>query len=199
MRRKDETLRGTLLALARELADGEGLEAVNIRTLAQRAGVAPGTVYNYFSGKEEILLALTEGSWREALEEMEDAVPLTKDFPGQLEGVFRFLGERLRRSPGALMGSLGSAEAAGLERMEEVQKDLESSLVRRMAADPRIREDVWNESFTREGFARFLLGNLMALWRGEAPELEVFLEVVQRIIYGKEGMRNGAGHWRNDL
>ena len=48
MRRKDDTLRDTLLEYARELADSEGLEAVNIRSIAGKAGVAAGTVYNYF-------------------------------------------------------------------------------------------------------------------------------------------------------
>lgn len=60
MRKKNDTLRSTLLDAARQIADTEGLEAVNIRSLAGKAGVAAGTVYNYFSDKDEILLALTE-------------------------------------------------------------------------------------------------------------------------------------------
>ena len=31
-----------------------------MRALADRAGVATGTVYNYFANKDELLLALTE-------------------------------------------------------------------------------------------------------------------------------------------
>ena len=60
MRKKDDTLRDTLLGLAREVAEEQGPEAINIRDIARRAGVATGTVYNYFSGKDELLLALTE-------------------------------------------------------------------------------------------------------------------------------------------
>ena len=74
MRKKDDTLRGTLLDSARALADTEGIEAVNIRSLAKRAGVATGTVYNYFSDKNEILLALTEEYWKKTLPELETAV-----------------------------------------------------------------------------------------------------------------------------
>ena len=70
MRRKDDTLRETLLDLARSIADSDGIEAVNIRTIAQRAGIAIGTMYNYFSSKEQILLALTEEYWMQTLLEM---------------------------------------------------------------------------------------------------------------------------------
>ena len=74
MRKKDDTLRDTLLALARKIADEEALDAINIRFLAKKAGVATGTVYNYFTNKDEILLALTEEYWRQALLEVKTVV-----------------------------------------------------------------------------------------------------------------------------
>ena len=70
MRKKNDMLRGTLLDIARRVADTQGIDAVNIRSIAQEAGVASGTVYNYFSSKDEILLALTEVYWQQALLEM---------------------------------------------------------------------------------------------------------------------------------
>ena len=63
MRKKDDTLRDTLLDCARCVADAEGIEAVNIRSIARKAGIATGTVYNYFANKDEILLALTDRRW----------------------------------------------------------------------------------------------------------------------------------------
>ena len=71
MRKKDENLRSTLLDLSREIADTEGIGAINIRSIAQKAGVATGTVYNYFANKDEILLALTEEYWKQTLHDME--------------------------------------------------------------------------------------------------------------------------------
>ena len=84
MRKKDETLRDTLLSLARSIADTDGIDAVNIRTIAQRAGIATGTMYNYFSNKDEILLALTEEYWMQALVEMKTAIT-ADSFCQQLE------------------------------------------------------------------------------------------------------------------
>ena len=74
MRKKDDTLRDTLLELSRQIADTDGISAVNIRSIAQKAGVATGTVYNYFSGKDEILLALTEEYWKQTLYEMNNTI-----------------------------------------------------------------------------------------------------------------------------
>lgn len=182
MRRKDDTLRDTLLALARETADREGLEAVNIRALASRAGVAAGTVYNYFSSKDEILLALTEEYWRGALEEM-DAAVTAGDFCGQVREIFLFVRERLQRSAGTLMGSLDKVETAGQERMAAMKGRLERDLVRRMEGDPGIREEVWDGDFTRERFARFLMGNMTALWREKEPDVDLLLAVIRKTIY----------------
>ena len=74
MRRKNDTLQETLLDLARQVVETEGIDAINIRSLAGRAGVATGTVYNYFANKDEILLALTEEYWRQTLFEMNAAI-----------------------------------------------------------------------------------------------------------------------------
>lgn len=128
MRKKDDILRDTLLDCARCVADAEGIEAVNIRSIARKAGIATGTVYNYFANKDEILLALTEAYWKQALVELGDAIT-SDSFCGQLEEIFAFLRDRIDRSAGRLMGSLVNVEAAGLGRMESMQAALEQSLV----------------------------------------------------------------------
>lgn len=182
MRRKDITLRDTLLELCREAVDSGGSEAVSIRSLAQKAGVAPGTVYNYFSNKDDILLALTEEYWRQALEEMELALS-PGSFSKQLEEIFFFLRLRLHRSAGALMNSLGSVEAAGQARMAAMQGSLKSSLLLRLEEDPQVRRDIWSHEFTKEGFVQFLLTHMMALWRAEEADPAVFFAVVRQILY----------------
>lgn len=182
MRKKDDTLRDTLLDCARSVADSEGLGAVNIRSIARKAGIATGTVYNYFANKDEILLALTEDYWKQALVELGDAVT-SDSFCGQLEEIFLFLRDRIDRSAGRLMGSLVNVEAAGLHRMESMQTALESSLVRRMEQDGGIRGDIWDETFTRKKFARFLMMNMTMLLRARAQNMDFLMEIVKRTIY----------------
>ena len=182
MRRKDDALRDTLLHLARSIADTDGIDAINIRSLAGKAGVAAGTVYNYFSNKDEILLALTEEYWRQALLDMREAVT-PGSFCCQLEEIFLFLRERIDQSAGRLMNSLGNVEIAGHARMMSMQSALESDFIQCMNKDPDVRRDIWSKDFTQEQFAHFIMVNLSVLLKEKAPDLSFFMTIVKRIIY----------------
>lgn len=182
MRKKDETLRETLLELAREIVAADGPDALSIRTLAKRAGVASGTVYNYFENKDDILLLLTDEYWKSTLEEMQGAIH-AGSFTGQLCQIYAFLQNRVASSAGMLMHSLGNVELAGRQRMQAMQQVLRSALIGRMRMDKGIQPDIWNTTLTEEGFADFVIINIMALLRANAPNIHSFIEIVKRILY----------------
>lgn len=182
MRKKNDALHDKLLNYARELAHIQGIEAVNIRSIAKRAGVATGTVYNYFKSKDEILFALTEEYWKNTLMEMRNAI--TSDtFSGQLKEIYQFLRSRIDSSAGILMHSLGNMESAGRERMEAMQAALGQEIIHQMELDANVRRDIWDETFTREQYARFLMMNMTMLLRGREPDIDFFLMIVKRTIY----------------
>jgi len=67
-----------IIAAVREAASEGGMAAVQIAAVAQRAGIAAGTVYRYFPGKADLVAALlTEISDREigALRRAADVAP----------------------------------------------------------------------------------------------------------------------------
>ena len=67
-----------IVAAARMIAAEQGLAAVQIAPVAQRAGIAAGTVYRYFPAKSDLVRALIEAvSAREiaALRKAADAAP----------------------------------------------------------------------------------------------------------------------------
>lgn len=182
MRRKDDTLRDTLLNLARNIADTEGIEAVNIRSIAKKAGIASGTVYNYFSNKDEILLTLTEEYWKQTLLEMRTEIT-ADSFCDQLQEIFSFLKGRIDQSAGKLMNSLGNVEMAAQARMASIQSALEAALIQRVEQDADVCKDIWNETFTKEQFARFIMMNITMLLKARAPDITFFIIIIKRIIY----------------
>lgn len=52
--------RGQILDAAEHVFAARGYHKATIRTIAQQAGVADGTIYNYFANKEELLLGLLD-------------------------------------------------------------------------------------------------------------------------------------------
>jgi len=66
-RRDGEGTRQKLLRAALELFTGEGFLATTTPLIAERAGVAEGTIYRHFSGKEQLLNEAFRGTQRWAL------------------------------------------------------------------------------------------------------------------------------------
>jgi AcrR family transcriptional regulator len=58
-----ENLRSELITAAHKLVQEEGYDALTIRKLAARVGMAPMSVYSYFKDKQEILYALAEDAF----------------------------------------------------------------------------------------------------------------------------------------
>ena len=119
MRKKNENLRDILLGYACDLASTSGLETVNIRTIAQKAGIASGTVYHYFNSKEDIMLALTEEYWREVLRTMPSVITAAT-FPEQLVQIYSFLRAAIENAAGKLRESLANTKGPGLGRIRSL-------------------------------------------------------------------------------
>jgi len=182
VRKKDTALRQTLLSCASKIECDEGVNAINIRRLATEANIAIGTVYNYFESKQDVLLALTEEYWKNALDQMYACVTAER-FSQQLGQIIAFLRSRMNDCAEILMRSMHDDADAGRLRMASMQRVLRHALVERLNRDSAIKENVWSESFSKEAFADFVLANIISLMQQKDEDTGVFLEVIERILY----------------
>ena len=71
MRVKDEeqiaSRRALIMRAAREIMETQGLEALSIRKIAAMIQQTPGIIYHYFSGKEELMLAVVQEGYHNIL------------------------------------------------------------------------------------------------------------------------------------
>ena len=67
-----ENLQNNILDEARRIIDEKGADALSMRNLANRLGIAPSTLYNYYESKEQLMGALLKRSWAEALAEIDE-------------------------------------------------------------------------------------------------------------------------------
>lgn len=87
--------RARIVAAAVGIADAEGLDAVSMRTVAARLGVAPMSLYRHVAGKEELLLHMADLAYGE--DTYPD--PLPEQWRTRLELAARTLWQLYRRHP----------------------------------------------------------------------------------------------------
>ena len=185
MRKKNDALRGILLTHAQDIVEAEGPAGLNIRRLATRAGIAPGTVYHYFKDKDTLLLAITENGWRGSMRPFRQA-DYAGTFTGKVRALHAALAEALRSPSGRLMLSLGSAREAGRERMALVRADVRALILDWLTMDTRISPAIWQGDFTPFRMAEFVTDNLFSLLVQDEDCLRFFLDILDRILNHRE-------------
>src|SRR5215475_15399417 len=89
-RKEDEKakLKAKILGTAREIVIHEGFGALSIRKLAEKIGYAPGNIYLYFAGRDEIAREICRQSYAEMLAAIEHAAGV-KDPLGRLKALLK--------------------------------------------------------------------------------------------------------------
>ena len=90
--------RGRILTVARELAASGGYEAVVMRDVAERSGVALGTLYRYFASKDH-LLAEVLVAWGGDLEDGLRRSPAQGELRQRITSVLERAGRTVQREP----------------------------------------------------------------------------------------------------
>ena len=86
---KGEQTRALILETALELFRERGYEETTMRAVAERAGVALGSAYYYFSGKEQLIQAFYGRTHQEHLAQAEQVLRTERTLHGRLRGVMR--------------------------------------------------------------------------------------------------------------
>ena len=184
-----EATRARLLAAAAREFGRVGLERAGVDAISVAAGFAKGTIYNYFTSKEELFLAVVEEASRQAMgvgaaprdasarERLEATVAGFCIWAGQQEAFARVLvRECLMGTPGLYPRVIG-AEAPLVGEFEAiVRQGMESGELRR-----DIRADVLALSI-----AGLMDLALVQHWAsdGAAPRLEEIPSIVLTLLLG---------------
>ncbi len=91
--------RDRLLAAAQELTEAGGYGAASVLAIAQRAGVAAGTLYRHFPSKAELFVELFRSVCDRELAAMRSAAAPQRDAVERIEAVLVTFAERALRNP----------------------------------------------------------------------------------------------------
>ena len=127
-------------ASMRMAAEG-GYEAVQMRAVAARADVSLGTIYRYFNGKDDMLLAGLV-SWIQRVREGLESGPLEQTTAvDRLSALLAGAAEMAERTPmlmSALFTALNTTDPAAAEYKLAVESEVRQFIVAAIGDDPEI-------------------------------------------------------------
>ena len=171
------TSRQALLAASRTVARRQGLGGLSIRAVA---------VYNYFSGKTELLAATVEEIWMQILSAPEGEAP-RDGFAAYVHWLFHRLQSGAGEYPGFFQGHaagfLPEGRSAGRRTMAEALGRVRQTLLEALEADCAVRPSAFDASFSREQLAAFVLDSLLGQMSRGADNCEGLEQVLRRLLY----------------
>lgn len=125
MARRGEKENAVYEAVLRLMARGGQLHTVTVQQIAQEAGIGKGTVYEYFTSREEILTKTFLRRVEQEIQGLAARVDLAQSFDGKLESLLDAAREATRTQPSCIKLLLADVHAAGA--MEELCGSLRES------------------------------------------------------------------------
>ncbi|HEY8924765.1 MAG TPA: TetR/AcrR family transcriptional regulator [Polyangia bacterium] len=158
-----------ILAAAEEVFADVGLHAARMDTIAAKAGVSVGTLYNHFEDREALVAGLLTARRRELVGQIDGAVGATAEAPlrARLRAILaafsshcqahrKFVNIVLQHELGSHHRSFVQARARKLDTMREIQNRIEEQM-KRGVKEGALRPEVGDLAAT------FFLGMLRAL------------------------------------
>lgn len=178
MQKLKDDIRQRIVAVAREEFIAHGARCTSVRTVARRAGIAVGNVYNYFRSKNELFCAvlqplldelnryiLSHNEERHLCIEVFDTFDFQNEYIGEMKRMVRLYRPELRL---LLFNAEGTSLAGYKERIVEHQLKAGKEYLRLMKARyPHINIDI----------SPFFLHIASSMW------VNIFCELVEHEDY----------------
>lgn len=173
------------MQVCRRLVSERGLSALNMRTVAKECGTALGTLYNYYSDKDELVIATIAVIWQDIfhLPREESGVPFTE----YVDRLFRRVREVSSDYPDFFAAHSAAVAGAGSDKaksaMDRCFEDIRHALLAALKSDSAISPSAFSGALSEEAFAEFVLENIILLLSADKPSCSALTEIISRTIY----------------
>lgn len=180
------TSKETILQVCRDLVTRKGIAAVNMRTVVSDCGIALGTLYNYFSDKDALILATVESIWKDIFH-TDWKCDVTTSFTDYILFIF----ERVKKSAEAYPNFLTAHSMVIAQVKKEEAKNtmeyylnhMKMAMTNVLRKDSNVKPNVFSDSFTESDFIDFVLDAILWLLMKQEENCQFLVELVSRSIY----------------
>jgi AcrR family transcriptional regulator len=175
---KEEILEGS-----KKLIGEKGLNALDMRSLAQFLNVSVGTLYNYFPSKGILIESSVEAVFKDIFHESRS---YDSDFLSLLDGLYKALADGEKKYPGFFSSHsyvFSPSDKSQASKMKEMSRNhLEEEMKIALEKDPKLRKDAFKNIDEKE-FIDLVFTSLLYTYLEKKREIETLKKMVSCIIY----------------
>lgn len=175
-----------ILEICKQLIKEDGVRAVTIRSVAKRAQVSVGSIYNYFPSKEALVAAAVQAVWVEIIH-LSGCTEQEMDFKETMIWLFNGIKQGRDHYPNFFdyhsMGFLSHDHNGPEGSMEEFFQKIYQTMLTSLYSDSQINRDVFNEKFTPEGFVTFIFQSFMDSILRSAFDESYLITIIDKLLY----------------
>ena len=177
------TSKEEILKAGRMIAQEKGLNAINMRSVATECNIALGTLYNYYSNKEELVLAVIESIWKDIFHIKECKKDIS--FLDFVAFILSCLKDSKEKYPNFFVSHSMILESKikddAKDRMNNCFTHIKGMMLSVLENDKTIDSSCFSNSFSKNEFVSFIFSNIL-LTELNAFNEQALIEVVKRII-----------------
>lgn len=180
------TSKEEIMQVSRQIVSEQGLSAVNMRAVASACHIALGTLYNYYSDKDALVLATVESVWTDIFH-MDQSCETRDSFPEHVRDLFDRVLEGVKEYPNFFtahsVGIANSEKGRARSVMEHYFSHMKTGMLKALETDHRVRADAFSGKFTKENFVNFIMENMLLLLMQGRGDCEILIEMIRRAVY----------------
>ena len=179
------TSREEIMRVSRKIVSEKGLPALNMRALAKECGIALGTLYNYYSDKDELVVAAIESVWQDILEK--SAPDSGVRFSQYVTQIYARILSGLKDYPDFFaahsISVAGSAKGKARGTMERCFGKIRAELHAALLADKNVDRGIFSETFREEDLIEHILDTITISIINGKPDCATLTEILDRLLY----------------
>lgn len=180
------TSKETILQVCRNIVSKKGLQSLNMRSVAGECHIALGTLYNYYSDKNDLLLATIESVWHDIFHTNQCSRKATP-FPEYVNDIFGCIQKGTQTYPYFFTAhSISIAKSQKSEAksiMEHYFEHMKKEMLDVLHKDRKLSDAAFSLTLTESDFIDFVLDHIIILMIRGASDCDALIEMIRRIIY----------------
>lgn len=178
--------REKIIEIASALFQDSETASLNMRTVAARCGVSVGSLYNYFSTKSELEIAVVKHIWNDTFHPESFHFEMVTGFTDLIQKIYTQIASQEKSRYFFLAHReliAKSSRQKGKDVMEQYFVQIKATMQKALNLDRNVDHTIWTDSFTQEKFVSFVFFHMLSLLSSGAPSCLDLIEVIEKLLY----------------